>query len=65
MTEPAPHPEGWPDPGDRNCEDCGHVWFAGERRHEYADPGAARPEDSDVVCVLCKRKRERPAPAPE
>jgi len=62
MTAAAPHPDGWPDPSERNCDDCGHVWFAGERRHEYADPAAARPEDSDVVCVLCRRKRERPAP---
>ena len=56
----APRPDGWPDPNDRTCDDCGHVWFAGERRHEYADVEAAQPEDSDVVCVLCRRQRERP-----
>jgi hypothetical protein len=61
MTGAAPsHPDGWPDPHDRTCDDCGHVWFAGERRHEYADPAAARPEDSDVVCVLCRQKRVSP-----
>lgn len=60
MSPAAPTPEGWPDANDRTCDDCGHVWFAGERRHEYADPEAARPEDSDVVCVLCRRQRERP-----
>lgn len=59
---PAPRPEGWPDPNERTCDDCGHVWFAGERRHEYADVEAASPEESDVVCVLCRRQRERPRP---
>ncbi|HEV2776421.1 MAG TPA: hypothetical protein VGV90_12580 [Solirubrobacteraceae bacterium] len=59
MSPAAPIPEGWPDPNERTCDDCGHVWFAGERRHEYVEPEAARPEDSDVVCVLC-RQRERP-----
>jgi hypothetical protein len=54
----APHPDCWPDPHDRTCDDCGHVWFAGERRHEYADPTAARPEDSDVICILCVQKRQ-------
>ena len=56
----APRPEGWPDPNERNCDDCGHVWFAGERRHVYADVDAARPEDADVVCALCRRQRARP-----
>ncbi len=57
---PAPRPDGWPDPNERVCDDCGHVWFSGERRHEYADVQAAEPEESDVVCVLCRRQRERP-----
>ncbi len=56
----APRPEGWPDPNERTCDDCGHVWFAGERRHEYADVEAPSPEDSDIVCALCRRQRERP-----
>jgi hypothetical protein len=59
MTGPPPaHPEDWPDPRDRVCDDCGHVWFAGERRHEYADPGADSPDESDVVCILCRQKRQ-------
>ena len=56
----APRPDGWPDPNDRNCDDCAHVWFAGERQHSYADVEAASPEDSDVLCTLCRRQRERP-----
>ena len=60
---PAPTPDGWPDPHDRTCDDCGHVWFAGERRHEYADPDAAGPEQSDVVCILCRQKRQARAAA--
>jgi hypothetical protein len=60
MSPAAPTPDGWPDPNERTCDDCGHVWFAGERRHEYADPEAASPEAADVVCVLCRRQRERP-----
>lgn len=62
---PAPTPAGWPDPHDRTCDDCGHVWFAGERRHEYADPDAGGPEQSDVVCILCRQKRRARAPASE
>lgn len=61
MTEGrATPPAGWPDANERNCDDCGHVWFAGERRHHYADVEAAGPEQSDVVCILCRRQRERP-----
>ena len=43
----------------RNCDDCAHVWFAGERQHAYADVEAASPEDSDVLCTLCRRQREK------
>jgi hypothetical protein len=57
MTADWPQPADWPDPRERNCDDCGHVWFAGERRHGYADPAAARPQDSDVICALCRQKR--------
>jgi len=60
MSPAASTPAGWPDPNERNCDDCGHVWFAGERRHEYADVEAVSPEKADVVCVLCRRQRERP-----
>jgi hypothetical protein len=47
----------WPDPNERPCDECGHVWFPGERRHEYVDTGAARPEDAGVLCDLCRRQR--------
>jgi hypothetical protein len=56
----AAPPDGWPDPHDSPCADCGHVWFAGERHHVYANVAAASPEDAEVVCVLCRRQRERP-----
>ena len=44
------------------CEDCGHVWFAGERRHEYADAAGeiTIDDDGEVVCRLCRVKRGRP-----
>ena len=51
------HPEGWPHPNERDCEQCGHIWFAGERRHEYLDHDAERHEDARVLCVLCRRRR--------
>ena len=54
----ASWPDGWPDPNERACDDCGHVWFAGQRRHAYDDVEAARAEDSDVLCSLCRRQRE-------
>jgi hypothetical protein len=40
-----------PDPNERPCDNCGHIWFAGERRHEYVD-------EDEVLCILCRRKRE-------
>ena len=51
-----PHPNAMP------CEDCGHVWFEGERRHEYVDgEGEVTIEDDgEVVCRLCRVKRGRP-----
>jgi len=60
MTE-----SGRPDPRSLPCVDCGHVWFEGERRHDYVPasppPGfrtaAGRVE---VVCVLCRQQRRRP-----
>lgn len=54
MTAGSPEPESHPN--SRPCADCGHVWFAGERQHVYANPG----EDDEVICVLCKLVRERP-----
>jgi hypothetical protein len=56
MSDPAPRPEGWPNPNERNCDRCGHVWFAGERQHQYVDEGAERPQDATVLCVLCRRQ---------
>lgn len=59
MIEPgvAPRPADWPDPNTRPCDSCSHVWFAGERRHEYVDRGAERGDDVEVLCVLCRRQR--------
>jgi hypothetical protein len=51
------HPADWPPPNERPCEDCGHIWFAGERRHEYLDHDVERHEDVEVLCVLCRRRR--------
>ena len=50
-----PHPNSVP------CADCGHIWFEGERRHEYVDDvGTVTIEDgADAVCVLCHQKRRR------
>jgi hypothetical protein len=55
---------GLPDPDARPCADCGHVWFEGERRHEYVTgppPPAFRKGRLEVVCVLCGRQRDRGA----
>ena len=57
MSDDDVHPPDWPHPNERPCEDCGHVWFAGERRHEYLDLTAERPDDVAVLCVLCRRRR--------
>jgi len=52
----------WPHPNDRPCRDCGHVWFRGERRHEYdvdsLESLPDRHEDVHVVCILCLQQRE-------
>lgn len=42
------------------CADCGHVWLAGERRHEYdhyLGYAAAHHYDVQAVCTLCHRAR--------
>ena len=44
-------------PNTRPCDACGHIWFDGERRHEYADHGAEHHEDAQVFCVLCLQQR--------
>ena len=54
-----------PDPDERPCDDCGHVWFAGERHHGYADAGTDDPEEVIVLCALCRRRRLLPQPEPE
>jgi hypothetical protein len=51
------HRADWPHPNDRPCEQCGHVWFAGERSHEYFEHTAERAEHVTVLCVLCRRQR--------
>jgi hypothetical protein len=56
----ARHPDDWPHPNERPCEACGHIWFAGERRHEYLGHDAERPEDVGVLCVLCRQQHGLP-----
>ena len=54
-TGHRPHPNTLP------CVDCGHVWRAGERRHEYDHHrGYAAEHHLDVVavCTLCHAKRD-------
>ena len=60
MTEGL-SPDARPHPNTTPCVDCGHVWFAGERQHLYVEvrDGVAAGEE-EVVCVLCRRARERP-----
>jgi hypothetical protein len=58
MTDEGPrHPAHWPHPNEQPCADCGHVWFAGERRHEYLDHHDGDHDDVEVLCVLCRRQR--------
>jgi len=53
----AGDPGGRADPNARPCDDCGHVWFAGERRHEYLDSSGDGRQDAEVICVLCREQR--------
>ncbi len=53
----ARHPDDWPHPNDRPCDKCGHIWFAGQRRHEYLDHGTSSHEDVEVLCRLCRQQR--------
>lgn len=57
IDDDARHPADWPHPNTRPCDDCGHVWFTRERRHEYIDHDAQRHEDVEVLCVLCRQQR--------
>jgi hypothetical protein len=61
-SDGEPTRDGLPDPDEAPCVDCGHVWFEGERRHEYVTGQPApgfRVGQVEVVCVLCRRQRER------
>ncbi|MHB8659457.1 MAG: hypothetical protein ACYC91_16200 [Solirubrobacteraceae bacterium] len=55
-----------PDPNVEPCADCGHVWFAGERQHEYFRGSPELPDETLVLCALCHHKRVlgRPRPHP-
>ena len=65
MSDVDLHPADWPHPNDRPCDECGHIWFAGERPHEYLDHSAQRPEDATVLCRLCRQQRSLPRAEPE
>jgi hypothetical protein len=50
-----------PDPNDRACNDCGHVYTEGERRHEYDHHRGYEPEHHEhvePVCTTCHHARE-------
>lgn len=61
MSEPRDFPQPRPHPNTLPCTDCGHVWFEGERRHQYvtADGAITIEEDGEPVCQLCHVKRQR------
>ncbi len=51
-----------PRPNDLPCEDCGHAWASGERRHEYdhyLGYGMRHQLDVQAVCTTCHHNRER------
>lgn len=51
----------WPHPNAVDCNDCGHVWSLGERRHEYDHYLGYAPqhhESVQVVCTKCHANRE-------
>ena len=54
-TGRRPHPNSLP------CTDCGHIYLAGERRHEYDHHlgyAAANHYDVQAVCTMCHAKRD-------
>jgi hypothetical protein len=65
MTDDDRHPADWPHPNERPCDQCGHIWFAGERRHDYLDHAADHHEDVTVLCTLCRRQQRLPRAEPE
>ena len=51
----------WPHPNTLPCKDCGHVWTAGERRHEYDHYKGYAPQhhyDVEPVCTVCHAQRD-------
>ena len=58
-------PDDRPDPSTLPCDECGHVWFPGERRHVYLAEDAERPEEAAVLCTLCRRQRGLGPPEPD
>jgi hypothetical protein len=65
MSEEDLHPADWPHPNERPCDQCGHIWFAGERRHDYVEHSGERPEEITVLCRLCRQQRGLPRAEPE
>ena len=63
------HPHDRPDPSTLPCDDCGHVWFPGERRHVYLAEDAERRGGAAGPCTLWRGQRvlrpPEPDPAPE
>ena len=49
-------------PNDVPCTDCGHLWSAGSRRHEYDHHlgySAEHQLSVEAVCTTCHHARER------
>lgn len=53
--------EDLPDPDKLPCDECGHVWFPGERPHGYID----QDDGVVVLCRLCFRQRLLSPAAPQ
>lgn len=50
----------FPHPNSLPCEECGHVWHEGEKRHEYDHHlgyDALHQLDVEVVCPTCNKLR--------
>jgi hypothetical protein len=58
VTEDAGDRTDWPDPNSLPCDECGHVWFPGQRQHGYiVVDEAGGYEDAEVLCALCRHQR--------